>query len=716
MSRRCEMRIPDGLVEKIESLPGGIPPVLARIEKEFGLSTTYSFVGNKIYAIVGPNPDILELAIETLQRRYFAQDEKESVVSGEIENKRAVWKLQGDYASKASHLFKTELETIHKLPGVQISVAPMRIEIYAGYERVVEVKTLVDRLQNDIDNLHEEALSMAGSHAEIVRLRQFIQRKNKYDYTVICIMDDKRQRVVVYGRTESAVKKVLDEWAICGRYKTSGTAKLSVSPSFSYSAIGDHPNLKSEMKIPTSIVKKMERNRYGIGFIISTIEREYGLKVAYERKKHMTLFGPHSDILELAVQTLIHKYVIKSPPEHGVISGLQGKNAVWKFIGNYAKKITHLFSSELQKLSKVKTVTVKATPSRIMPLNLEILCSIRVIEMVKSEVEKIVGQIHNLFLKEVLIPNDDAQIAKVKSIVQEYSPSTEVVLLFDEKHKKVMVFGRDEIKVWQAVSELQYERQQVAREDMSTRDYWDKYQELFQTKIPLDVVQKFEASPGGIMPLLTKIGQEYGVRTVYQKNKTLVIISPSTEVLELTQETIAERYIALHNDDNDCNHNDESNQTDEENQTELTLPPLQTYAPKQVNGNVAEPLEVISEQHDNYENQHQNPVGVLNESSNMLSHSNEVVSETVADLSNRRPSVRAISNRHFLTQTRSPYRSFSRSPSRTLSRSTTGGWSRTSTINSKTPLLTPDVTNLRSNLKSSKASNKSKSVTFQGHL
>jgi len=74
MPRLCEMTLPEVLVARLEQLPGGMAVVLSRVEREFGLSTTSAHVGNRKYAIVGPNPDILELAIETLQRRFTILD------------------------------------------------------------------------------------------------------------------------------------------------------------------------------------------------------------------------------------------------------------------------------------------------------------------------------------------------------------------------------------------------------------------------------------------------------------------------------------------------------------------------------------------------------------------------------------------------------------------------------------------------------------------
>ena len=68
--RQCEMKIPDLLVEVMEKNPGGIQPILKRVEKDFGLSTSSSYIGKKNYFIVGPNPEILEMTLETLKYRF----------------------------------------------------------------------------------------------------------------------------------------------------------------------------------------------------------------------------------------------------------------------------------------------------------------------------------------------------------------------------------------------------------------------------------------------------------------------------------------------------------------------------------------------------------------------------------------------------------------------------------------------------------------------
>jgi len=225
------------------------------------------------------------------------------------------------------------------------------------------------------------------------------------------------------------------------------------------------------MKIPYGIVRKLERQRCGIAAIAADVERELDLKVVYERKKHMTIYGPHLDILDLAVQTLIHRYVLKTPPKHGVLGQLQGKNAVWKFVGNYAKKLTHLFAKELHRLSRIKTVAIKIHPSRVAPVSLEVLCSVRVIEIVKAEIEKIVGQLHNLCEHEMDIPDDEDQMARVKAAVLGYSKSPEVLVVMDEQSRKVTLWGRNELPVAQVLEDLKLERKLATRPGLKTSDY-----------------------------------------------------------------------------------------------------------------------------------------------------------------------------------------------------------------------------------------------------
>ena len=66
-----------------------------------------------------------------------------------------------------------------------------------------------------------------------------------------------------------------------------------------------------QLKLPAGVVKKLEKQKGGIFPIISTVEREFGLEVNYVRDKHLVLFGPSMEVLDLMAQTLILRYVIK---------------------------------------------------------------------------------------------------------------------------------------------------------------------------------------------------------------------------------------------------------------------------------------------------------------------------------------------------------------------------------------------------------------------
>ena len=49
--------------------------------------------------------------------------------------------------------------------------------------------------------------------------------------------------------------------------------------------------------------------------------------------------------------------------------------------------LARLFSKEIRRLAKMSTVSVKFSPSRVNPSSVEVLCSARMIEDVKAEVE-----------------------------------------------------------------------------------------------------------------------------------------------------------------------------------------------------------------------------------------------------------------------------------------------------------------------------------------
>ena len=62
-----QTRLNDHVVEKLQKRPGGILPVIQRIEKDYGLKALCH--KNKV-SLVSPSDEVLELAVETLEDRY----------------------------------------------------------------------------------------------------------------------------------------------------------------------------------------------------------------------------------------------------------------------------------------------------------------------------------------------------------------------------------------------------------------------------------------------------------------------------------------------------------------------------------------------------------------------------------------------------------------------------------------------------------------------
>lgn len=103
--------------------------------------------------------------------------------------------------------------------------------LFYSYEDVEEVKAKVDQLQSDIDNLLQADIPIISSHSEIIRLREFIQRKLKYDQTVVCILNEQQEKFTVFAKTEDCLRKVMNEWASTAQ---ASSQAQRASPSFSY--------------------------------------------------------------------------------------------------------------------------------------------------------------------------------------------------------------------------------------------------------------------------------------------------------------------------------------------------------------------------------------------------------------------------------------------------------------------------------------------------
>ena len=133
---------------------------------------------------------------------------------------------------------------------------------------------------------------------------------------------------------------------------------------------------------------------------------------------------------------------------------LQRQNVLWKFLGEYARKVNHLFKKELSSIKRMKTVTVRAFPSQMIPIYVEILCSVKAVDRLKPEIEKLVEMLNNLYEQKVTVPNKEKDTQKLREFVRhKHEHDATVLCILDESDNTLTVWGRNFYIVRQTASE-----------------------------------------------------------------------------------------------------------------------------------------------------------------------------------------------------------------------------------------------------------------------
>ena len=203
--RQYEVQIPDELVEQLKELPCGAEAALDKVEKEYSLKTSSGIHT----CITGPSPEILELAIETLQRRVLGHDTKDNANSGI--DKRAAWKFIGEYARKASHLFMNELKELQSVNSVIVKETTNCLEVTCSNDDADVVKDVMHKLEHDLHDLYEQDVKIKGNIFEIKRIKSYIQNKHKSDKTTLMTLNEDGTTVKVCGKHKAHVDKIVKE-------------------------------------------------------------------------------------------------------------------------------------------------------------------------------------------------------------------------------------------------------------------------------------------------------------------------------------------------------------------------------------------------------------------------------------------------------------------------------------------------------------------------
>lgn len=232
---------------------------------------------------------------------------------------------------------------------------------------------------------------------------------------------------------------------------------------------------------------------------------------------------------------------------------------------------------------------------------------------------------------------------------------------------------------------------------------WDMYRQLFQTRVPDDIVRKLENSATGVEAVVMKIEKEYAVRTVYHNNGHMVLVSPSVEMLELVLDTLEERYGADAEDKrmsvDDLKNEDIETEEDVDEEGPVRVDDDGVSGDNEnVSGNEAADKNLQKSQHpmdaksDTLANVHQDGIRSYNKEQSI------------------RATVTEIRNRHLMTLERSPSRAMSRSTRRVRENKQLTKRLRTETLPVR---LNPGASILRSSLKSQDKNFPTKNVYFQ---
>ena len=207
-------------MDKFKRLRGGINEVGTKIVRDIGLRYEYDRLTGA-FDILGPEPDILSLAIETL--RFWVDEDlyPRSGITCQVgyPNKGIVfWRFHGDYARKFDHLFEYEIENMKRIPSLNIKAVPSKknlefVEIYCNFGTYHRVKDEIMRISSELAKIHQDDFFVPIS--DFHKARRFAKSKGR-DKTVLFAlkeyMNSDRFRVWIFARDYGDIIRARKEW------------------------------------------------------------------------------------------------------------------------------------------------------------------------------------------------------------------------------------------------------------------------------------------------------------------------------------------------------------------------------------------------------------------------------------------------------------------------------------------------------------------------
>lgn len=217
---QCRIRIDPNLVDKFKRLRGGINEVGTKIVRDIGLRYEHDKLTGA-FDILGPDPEILSLAIETL--RFWVDEDlyPRTGITCQVgyPNKGIVfWRFHGDYARKFDHLFDNEIENLKQIPSLNIKAVPSKknpefVEIYCNFATYHRVKDEIMRISSELVKIHQDDFFVPIS--DFHKARRFARSKGKDKSVLFALkeyMDSDKFRVWIFARDYGDIIRARKEW------------------------------------------------------------------------------------------------------------------------------------------------------------------------------------------------------------------------------------------------------------------------------------------------------------------------------------------------------------------------------------------------------------------------------------------------------------------------------------------------------------------------
>ena len=306
----CRLRIDPALVETFRRLHGGINEIGTRIVRDIGLRYEYDkSTGN--LDILGPDADILALAVETLRFWVEEDDFPTTGVTCQVgypNRGLVIWRFHGDYAKKFDHLFTEDIARLKLTTSVNIKAIPNKrnpeyVELFCHFSVYQKIKDEIKRITGELGNVFQDDFFIPSSDRKKAKKFAVNIRKNN---TVLFALKDypDKVRILMFGRNQADVMRARKEWVNQLRILSKDTESMESSKGpgselISASVVGDNASsVFSEQVDPaknhdTSITKAKQLVRSNSNIMSTLIQNKVSKASSFN--KELSPRGPKKD-------------------------------------------------------------------------------------------------------------------------------------------------------------------------------------------------------------------------------------------------------------------------------------------------------------------------------------------------------------------------------------------------------------------------------------